>query len=765
MGLPIRPRILLVDNEDVRLLHIYSRLLSASGYEVYESYNGAEALALARASMPDLVLLNMLLSDTDSIKLCRRFKIDSCLNHPQMMVLSSSIDSPTSLTAALDAGADDFITLPVTNKELLARVKVQLRLRHALLSLEREIHSHQKTQAKFQQSERTLRVISEAIEDVLWMVTPDFDRIIYVSPAYEAIWGRPRSPLYDNPRCLFETVHPEDRHRVEKAFADRVKGSCHNYEFRIIRPDGSARWIHERSFLIYDERGNVSRIAGIARDITVEKQLQDEAGLRESEAMLRELAENLRQVLWLRTRDKIIYINPAYEEIWGVQRESIYGDPQSWLEHVHPDDCGRIQEAFLKELENGSFDQQFRIIRPDGSIRWLWAQTLPILQEGKLKRIVGIADDITAYKETVDRLAREHALLTAIIDKAGDGICSCHEIAETPYLYFNIWNDAMIRITGYTREEINRLGWFEALYPHPEDRAEAGRCMERARAGEDLVAESLKITRADGAGRFLEVTTQVIDGGGGTPQILAIMRDVTERKEADDALRASREELRQGREYYRILASRLIRAQEEERRRLARELHDDLTQRIAYLAIEAGMIEGQADALPPDFRQRLSDLREYAAELAQDVNDLSRLIHPAVLDEMGLVEAIRSECQKFQHAFETSVRFHCPASFPEPDKEEAICLYRLVQEALRNIGKHACADNVTVSMDCRENALFLSIIDDGIGFDHESARKKGGVGLASMAERVDLLHGTIMIETGSGSGTAIHVRIPLDAVG
>jgi len=179
------------------------------------------------------------------------------------------------------------------------------------------------------------------------------------------------------------------------------------------------------------------------------------------------------------------------------------------------------------------------------------------------------------------------------------------------------------------------------------------------------------------------------------------------------------------------------------------------------LALEAGRLEGEAGGLPLAFHRKLRDLREYAAELAQDVNDLSRLLHPAVLDELGLVEALHSECQKFQVGFEIPVHFEAAPSLPEPSREVAICLYRLVQEAFRNIGKHAGASMVAVSLTFQDQAFTLTITDNGIGFDVESVRKKGRVGLASMAERVEQLQRKLSIDAQPGSGTGVRACILL----
>jgi len=178
---------------------------------VFVAMSGSEALTAAKSRVPDLVLLNMMLPDGDGIDLCRRLKADQALHQPHVMVFSSAVDKAEWLSPALEGGADDYLSLPVTNRELLARIKVQLRLKHALDLLAREVEAHLATQAELRQSETILRRISESIEDVLWMITPDFARVVYLSPAYETLWGRERSAVYEEPGTLLHAIHPEDR--------------------------------------------------------------------------------------------------------------------------------------------------------------------------------------------------------------------------------------------------------------------------------------------------------------------------------------------------------------------------------------------------------------------------------------------------------------------------------------------------------------------------------------------------------------------------
>ncbi|MGE0394955.1 MAG: ATP-binding protein, partial [Vicinamibacterales bacterium] len=208
-----------------------------------------------------------------------------------------------------------------------------------------------------------------------------------------------------------------------------------------------------------------------------------------------------------------------------------------------------------------------------------------------------------------------------------------------------------------------------------------------------------------------------------------------------------------------VLAGRLISAQEDERRRVARELHDDLVQRVAAAAIEVGLLEH----LPPDERARgLADLKRTLATLSVDVHNLSRRIHPAMLEERGLVGSIEAECRAFMERGGLPVDLRVPAVFEPPRKDVALAAYRIVQEALRNAAQHAAtATEITVTLARTDTDLVLEVADDGAGFDRGAPGWKAGLGLASMEERVRLLGGTLEIASRVGSGTRIRATLPL----
>ena len=207
------------------------------------------------------------------------------------------------------------------------------------------------------------------------------------------------------------------------------------------------------------------------------------------------------------------------------------------------------------------------------------------------------------------------------------------------------------------------------------------------------------------------------------------------------------------------LSGRLIHAQEEERARLARELHDDVSQRLARLAIDAGSAERGPPG--PALTETMREIRKGLVRLSEDVHALSYRLHPALLEDLGLVAALRAECDRFarQESIPTDVKLRdMPATVP-PDV--ALCLFRVTQEALRNVARHAKAHTVEVSLLGFDGGLQLAVRDDGVGFDPALQRKRPSLGLASMRERVRFLGGELSIESQSGGGATILAWVPL----
>jgi signal transduction histidine kinase len=190
-------------------------------------------------------------------------------------------------------------------------------------------------------------------------------------------------------------------------------------------------------------------------------------------------------------------------------------------------------------------------------------------------------------------------------------------------------------------------------------------------------------------------------------------------------------------------------------------MHDDLTQRLALLAIEAGKLEQQLGSQPQHLQDKTRQLKEQIIELSANVHDISRQLHPSIIDDLGLVNAIKSECASFSKREGISIQYE-PTNIPDAiPKDIALCIYRIMQESLRNIAKHAKIKQAEVSLVSQDGGIYLCIRDNGVGFDLAAAQNKAGLGLASMKERVRLIQGEISIQSRPGEGTVVELRVQL----
>lgn len=235
-------------------------------------------------------------------------------------------------------------------------------------------------------------------------------------------------------------------------------------------------------------------------------------------------------------------------------------------------------------------------------------------------------------------------------------------------------------------------------------------------------------------------------------------RRVTERTReltrVNEALRGSREELR-------ALAARLLTVQEEERKRISCELHDDLNQKLAVLVMNVEAIERQFPFSPEKIREQLRVLRNEVAELSDDVRRMAYQLHPSILDHLGLAIALQSQVEEFARREKIHATFtqrNLPESFPQ---DISTCLYRIAQEGLRNVAKHAKASHVIVRLLRCDHSLHLSIVDSGVGFDTKSQKNSQGLGFVSMQERVRLVRGKLLVRSRPGRGTCLFVKVPV----
>ncbi|MDB5729127.1 MAG: hybrid sensor histidine kinase/response regulator, partial [Noviherbaspirillum sp.] len=278
------PLILNVDDND-GARYVKTRVLQVAGFEVIEAATGSDALALVKQRTPDLVLLDVKLPDINGLEVCRIIKTDPATASILVLQTSAALIHRNDKIRALEGGADNYLVAPIEAEELVANVNALLRLR--------------RVQTELLESEERFRQIAENIEDVFWIFSPLELELLYVSPGFEALWGRSADMVRTDLRSWLETVHETDRRRVRAAFEVLLQSGDYDEEYRIVRPDGSVRWVRDRGFHVKNTAPGVRRIARITSDISVKKaaeKLRHDADSRKDE-FLATLAHELRNPL------------------------------------------------------------------------------------------------------------------------------------------------------------------------------------------------------------------------------------------------------------------------------------------------------------------------------------------------------------------------------------------------------------------------------------------------------------------------------------
>ncbi len=347
-----------------------------------------------------------------------------------------------------------------------------------------------------------------------------------------------------------------------------------------------------------------------------------------------------------------------------------------------------------------------------------------------------------------DALKQSEATIRTLLETASQGILAVDEAGRIV-----VANRMAYELFGYRPGELVGRGVEELLPERLREARAEHRAEFMASPGTAVTGEGVRELRGlkkDGSEFPVEVSLSGVKSARG-PLAVSFVTDITVRKRAEDALRTSEQELR-------ALAAQLLTAQEDERRRIARDLHDEATQRLALFSIEIGRAARESGATAGEMRTRCRKLQEEAVRLSEEIRRLSHGLHPSELEDLGLSAALEELCEEFGRAHGIRVTIEGEA---EASREVGACLYRVAQEAMQNARRHGKATEVKVKLGQREGSLELEVPDNGVGISGAAATKPRGLGIVSMRERVRLVQGSLTIETGEGGGTTVRAVVPL----
>jgi len=544
----------------------------------------------------------------------------------------------------------------------------------------------------------------------------------------------------ENIEDLRRRIHPNDLKAAWRAIVEaRRTKQPFRAEFRILWPDGSMRWIVARG-KFYPIADKAERMVGMALDITQRKQ-QDEA-LRKSEERFRLAAQAGKMFAyeWDAATDLIVR-SAESAQILGIDHTNpITG--QEVLSRVHQDD----QEGLLRAMadlhpEKPYLQTTYRMIRPDGQVIWVERNSRAQFDEhGRILRIIGMVTDVTARKQMEEQLQESEARFRSVANTAPVLIWMAG-----PDKLCDYFNQPWLEFTGRRLEQELGYGWVANV--HPEDLAACLEAYTRSFDTRERLEIQYRLRRHDGEYRWVhDIGVPRFSADRTFEGYIGSCMDVTERKLAEETLSS--------------LSRRLIDAQEQERTRVARELHDDISQQIALLAMELDHPKHFSDR-SVEFQSYIDDLRRRVLEIGAQVQAISHRLHSSKLEYLGLVAATKSFCKELVEQHCVKIDFTSDGVPPSLRQDISICLFRILQEALTNAVKHSGVKDFQVKLLGTGNEIQLTVRDSGVAFDVEAAMKKQGIGLISMQERVSLARGTISIVSEPTRGTEVNVRVPL----
>jgi PAS domain S-box-containing protein len=617
------------------------------------------------------------------------------------------------------------------------------------VSVHEDITEQKRADELLRKSEEHFRFLTENATDMTYLMSLPDGRYTYVSPSSKNLTGYTPEEFYKSPKLMQNIIHSGDHAYCEEQWEKLLAGEIPAYfEFQIIKKSGETRWMHQRNAPIWKEDGSNTLIAvqGVVTDITEQKQAAEQ--LQFSNALLTTAHETtLDGILVVDANGKILSFNRQFVNMWGIPDEIVESrsderalqsildklvDPVRFLE--------KVRHLYTHPHET-SHDEIFLL---DGTILERYSAPMVGLQ-GKYYGRAWYFRDITERKQTENELARQKIFMWQIIDTDPNLIYvkdAAGKFLMVNQALANLYGMNIRNMIGKTDREIKSSPKWISAYLTADTEAFQDE-------HEVILTESSVMP--DGKQHWYLTIKKPLPQANGSVNVLGIAVDITGQKLSEMKQAESYKELQR-------LTSHLENVKEDERTRIARELHDEMGATLAALKMRVSWL---ASKLPPELTL-LSEETGHISDLVSDgihtVRHIVRQLRPTLLEDVGLDAAITDYVRKFRQ----NTNIECTLALPEEgltlEAEQSSAIFRILQESLSNIAKHAQASKVDILFIRRSNSLLMMVADNGLGF--VQTRKEKSFGLLGIRERALIAGGKAKISSMYGEGTRVSVTVP-----
>jgi len=624
-----------------------------------------------------------------------------------------------------------------------------------------DITAYKRAEFALKRNEEKFRILVETTNVVPWEADLETGRFFYVGPQAVPFLGFPLEDWLTEDFWL-NRLHPEDREWVQITRAEAVENrKSFECEYRMVRADARVVWVRDIMSVIPSTTAGAV-LGGFMLDVTYRRYTED--SLRESRYFIEQIASASPLILYLYdlSSRRCLYLNGLVEKILGYTTWNLVEmTPLFSLALAHPAELpehGSHFEQLARASEGQVIEREFRLRRADGNWVWLHSRetVFKVGISGQPQQIVAVATDITAHRAALDKLASNESFFRNLAETTGM-IPFEVDLQTGRFTYVGPQAELLF---GHTLRSWQEEGFWASVI-HPDDAEAASRWLFNADQlpGSDLHTE-FRLRKVDGEYLWVRRVVRSSRAEDVEGRARGFLFDITKAKAFEEERERSRRQLRE-------LALRNQTAREEERISVAREIHDELGQALTLFRIDLTWIQTRLGkglperSLEPVVR-KIEQMKRMIDGTLQTVRRITTNLRPPVLDELGLKAAIEWQAASFSRR--VGIRCEVEAESIECSCDEtATALFRIFQEILTNVARHAQASRVRVRFCIEDSRLILAVSDNGRGFKPAIGDKPSGFGILGMGERAEALGGSVQITSPNGQGTTVTVSLPASA--